>query len=48
LLLQRVLGGRRPDRRLYERLQLYLMGWATLDELMIGVAQAKARALPKI
>src|SRR5262249_42301521 len=36
LLLQRVLG-RRPNRRLWERLQLYLMGWATLEELMGGV-----------
>ena len=43
LLLQIVLG-RRPNRRLWERLQLYLMGWATLDELM-SAAQA-ALAMP--
>jgi Transposase DDE domain len=36
LLLQLVLG-RRPNRRLWERLQLYLMGWATLEELMSAV-----------
>jgi hypothetical protein len=47
LMLQSVLG-RRPDRRLYERLQLYLMGWATLDELMSAVQQAAARAYGKI
>ena len=40
LLLQLVLG-RRPNKRLYERLQLYLMGWATLDELMSAVAKAR-------
>jgi hypothetical protein len=39
LLLQLVLG-RRPNQRLWERLQLYLMGWATLDELMSAVHQA--------
>jgi hypothetical protein len=45
LLLQLVLG-RRPNQRLWERLQLYLMGWATLDELMSAVQeqQAKSRA----
>jgi hypothetical protein len=39
LLLQLVLG-RRPNQRLWERLQLYLMGWATLDELMQAVDAA--------
>jgi hypothetical protein len=39
LLLQLVLG-RRPQQRLWERLQLYLMGWATLDELMQAVDAA--------
>jgi hypothetical protein len=45
LLLQLVLG-QRPNQRLWERLQLYLMGWATLDELMSAVQeqQAKSRA----
>lgn len=36
LLLQLVLG-RRPNQRLWELLQLYLMGWATMDELMSAV-----------
>ena len=40
LLLQLVLG-RRPNRRLWERVQLYLLGWATKDELMAAV-QAEA------
>jgi hypothetical protein len=48
LLLQLVLGGRRPDRRLYERMQLYLLGWASAEELIAGVQEAQARALPKI
>jgi Transposase DDE domain len=39
LLLQLVLG-RRPNLRLWERLQLYLMGWATMDELMRAVQAA--------
>lgn len=39
LLLQLVLG-RRPNQRLWERLQLYLMGWATMDELMQAVEAA--------
>jgi Transposase DDE domain len=36
LLLQLVLG-RRPNQRLWERLQLYLMGWATQQELLNAV-----------
>lgn len=36
LLLQIVLG-RRPNKRLWERLQFYLMGWATAEELMLAV-----------
>jgi hypothetical protein len=46
LMLQIVLG-RRPNQRLWERLQLYLMGWATLDELMSAVAEANALAAKK-
>lgn len=41
LLLQRVLG-RRPNQRLWERLQLYLLGWATLEELRQAVQAALA------
>jgi len=43
LLLQLVLG-RRPNQRLWERMQLYLMGWATMDELMRAVHQALEKA----
>lgn len=44
LMLQMVLG-RRPNQRLWEMLQLYLLGWATLNELMTAVE--KANALPQ-
>jgi hypothetical protein len=43
LMLQLVLGTR-PNQRLWECLQMYLTGWATLDELMRAVE--KNRALP--
>jgi hypothetical protein len=43
LLLHLALG-RRPNRRLWERLQLYLMGWATLEELMSAVPAALDKA----
>lgn len=46
LRLQTVLG-RGPDPRLLERLQLYLLGWATLDELMNAVRAAQVLALKK-
>lgn len=46
LMLQLVLG-RRPSQRLWERLQLYLMGWATMEELMSAVGQAQALAAKK-
>jgi hypothetical protein len=46
LLLQLVLG-RRPNQRLWERVQLYLMGWATLEELMSAVQAALTRASAK-
>jgi hypothetical protein len=46
LLLQLVLG-RRPNRRLWERLQLYMMGWATADELFKAVQAELARAAAK-
>jgi hypothetical protein len=46
LLLQLVLG-RRPNQRLWERLQFYLMGWASVDELMQAVRAALAKAESK-
>ena len=46
LLLHLVLG-RRPNQRLWERVQLYLMGWATMDELMDEVQATLNRASAK-
>ena len=42
LLLQRHLG-RRPTQRMWERLELYLLGVATLEELEAGLARETAR-----
>jgi len=39
LLLHLVLGTR-PNKRLWERMQFYLMGWATIEELMSAVQKA--------
>lgn len=46
LLLQLVLG-RRPNQRLWERLQFYLIGWASAQELMQAVHAALEKASPK-
>jgi hypothetical protein len=46
LMLQQVLG-RRPNKRIWERLQLYLMGWATLEELMQAVQADQALKIKK-
>jgi hypothetical protein len=46
LLLQIVLG-RRPNRRLWERVQLYLLGWATADELFRAVQAELAKKTAK-
>jgi hypothetical protein len=46
LLLQLVLG-RRPNQRLWELTQLYLMGWATMDELMSAVEKSLAKSTAK-
>lgn len=46
LMLQLVLGGR-PDQRLWEGLQMYLAGWATLEELMRAVEKSRALACKK-
>jgi len=43
LLLQLVLG-RRPNQRLWERLQFYLLGWASAEELMQAVQAALEKA----
>lgn len=43
LLLQRVIG-RRPTKRQLERIQLYQLGWATLDELMRSIQPGQAPA----
>ncbi len=46
LMLQLVLGAR-PNQRLWECLQMYLTGWATLEELLSAVQKAQALALKK-
>jgi hypothetical protein len=46
LMLQLVLGTR-PNQRLWECLQLYLAGWATLEELLSAVQKAQGLALKK-
>jgi len=44
-LMLHLLLGRRPNKRLMERLRFYLVGWATAPELAEATAQAlKARA----
>lgn len=43
-LLLQLHGGMRPTKRMMERLQHYLMGWATLDELMVGIQREVDRA----
>jgi hypothetical protein len=46
LLLQVVLG-RRPNQRLWERLQFYLIGWASAEELMRAVHAELEKAAAK-
>jgi hypothetical protein len=46
LMLQMVLGTR-PNQRLWESLQMYLAGWATLEELLSAVQKAQGLALKK-
>ena len=46
LMLQLVLGAR-PNQRLWECLQMYLAGWATLEELLGAVQKAQGLALKK-
>jgi hypothetical protein len=46
-LMLHLLLGRRPNRRLWERVQLFLMGWATGDELMSAVEKARQKATAK-
>lgn len=38
--------GERPNKRQMEAIQFYLMGWASLEELMAKLKPAKARARP--
>lgn len=45
LLQQRT--GQRPTKRTMETFQLYLMGWATLKELLRQIAEQEARRLAK-
>lgn len=47
LMLQMVTG-HRPNQRVWEALQMYLMGWATLDELLKVVDKANALVAKKV
>ena len=38
--------GKRPNKRQMEAIQLYVMGWATVEELMAKLQSAKARTRP--
>lgn len=42
-LLLQLHGEIRPSKRMMERIQLYLMGWATLDELVAGIEREMDR-----
>ena len=42
VLLQLVMG-RRPNKRMLELIQLYQLGWATLDELLAGLKREQQR-----
>ncbi len=46
LLLQRYTG-QRPNRRMMELIQFYLMGMATLEELWAGLERERAKAQKK-
>ena len=37
-------SGRRPNKRQLEAIQLYLMGWATLDELMAQLKRTQSKS----
>ena len=47
-LMLQMLFGRRPNQRVWERVQMYLLGWATLDEMMNEVERAKALIVKKL
>lgn len=42
-VLLQLATGRRPNKRMLELIQLYQLGWATLDELIEGIATEQAR-----
>jgi hypothetical protein len=43
-VLLQLATGRRPNRRSLELIQMYQLGWATLEELLAGLAREKAKA----
>lgn len=43
-VLLQLVTGRRPTKRILELIQLYQMGWATLDELLSAVQREQQRA----
>lgn len=43
-VLLQLATGRRPNQRMHELIQLYQLGWATLAELLAGLAREQGRA----
>lgn len=43
-VLLQLATGRRPNRRMLELIQMYQLGWATLEELLAGLKREKAKA----
>lgn len=43
-VLLQLATGRRPNQRMLELIEMYQLGWATLEELLAGLERAQARA----
>ena len=43
-VLLQLAGGRRPNQRMLEWIQLHQLGWATLEELLAGLEREQAKA----
>jgi hypothetical protein len=46
-LLLQLFTGRRPTRRMMELIQWYLLGWARVEELTVGLERELARQATK-
>jgi hypothetical protein len=46
-LLLQLFTGRRPTRRMMELIQWYLLGWASVEELTVGLERELARQTTK-